>query len=151
MRSGGFTLLAVLVALCVAGLLSAIAVPLYGAVVSRAFPGQAVTDIGTLDMRLERYFSNNFDYPDSLDELPGPVIIDPRGQTYQYLKIRREAEPGLRGQLRKDRNLVPFNSDFNLSSVGEDGVSTPLLTARASRDELVRAADGSFVGVGEDF
>lgn len=151
MRSGGFTLLEVLIALCVAGLLSAIVVPLYGAIVNRAFTAQAVADIGTLDMRLERYFSNNFDYPDTLDKLAGPELIDPWGQPYRYLKIRDNDEPGLRGRLRKDRNLVPINSDFDLYSVGEDGSSRPPLTARPSRDDIVRAADGSFVGVGEDF
>jgi len=151
MRSDGFTLLELMISLCVAGLLVSIAVPLYGAIVNRAFTAQAIADIGTLDMRLERYFSNNFDYPDSLDALSGPVLVDPWGRPYQYLKIRGNDEPGLRGRLRKDRNLVPINSDFDLYSVGEDGASRPPLTAPPSRDDIVRAADGSFVGVGEEF
>lgn len=151
MRSRGFTLLEVLIALCVLGLLSAIAVPLYGAIASRAAVAQATADIGLLDMRLERYFSNNFDYPDSLDELAGRQLLDPWGQPYQYLKIRGNDTPGLRDRLRKDRNLVPINSDFDLYSMGEDGATRPPLTARPSRDDIVRAADGSFVGIGEDF
>lgn len=151
MRSRGFTLLELLIALAVMGLLAAIAVPLYGAIANRAAVAQATADIGMLDMRLERYFSNNFDYPDSLDELAGPELVDPWGRPYQYLKIRGNDSSGLNGQLRKDRNLVPINSDFDLYSMGEDGATQPPLTAAPSRDDIVRAADGSFVGVGEDF
>jgi general secretion pathway protein G len=151
MRNRGFTLLELLIALSVLGLLSAIAVPLYGAIANRAAVAQATADISMLDMRLERYFSNNFDYPDSLDELGGGQLLDPWGQPYQYLKIRGNDSPGLSGQLRKDRNLVPINSDFDLYSLGADGATRPPLTAPPSRDDIVRAADGSFVGVGEDF
>ncbi len=151
MRFRGFTLLELLIALCVLGLLSAIAVPLYGSIANRAFVAQATADIGMLDMRLERYFSNNFGYPDSLDQLAGPELVDPWGQRYQYLRIQGNDSPGLRGRLRKDRNLVPINSDFDLYSMGADGATRPPLTARPSRDDIIRAADGSFVGIGEEF
>ena len=86
--------------------------------------------------------------PDSLDELPGEALADPWGRPSQYLRIAGNNTPGLRGRLRKDRNLVPINSDYDLYSFGEDGDSRPPLTARPSRDDRVRAADGSFVGQG---
>ena len=148
----GFTLLELLVAMTILALVSAIAVPIYGTIADRALVGQAVADIGMLDMSLERYFSNNFDYPDSLDELgDGVPLLDPWGNPYRYLKIRNNNEPGLQGRLRKDRNLVPINSDFDLYSEGEDADTRPPLNARPSRDDVVRAADGSFVGFGRDF
>jgi len=150
-KAGGFTVLELMIALCVAGIMSAIAVPLYAAIVEHARVAQAVADIGTLDMRLERYFANNFRYPDSLEELPGAPLVDPWGQPYQYLRIRDNEEPGLHGRLRKDRNLVPINSDFDLYSNGDDGDTRPPLTARSSLDDIVRAADGSFVGIGGEF
>lgn len=150
-KSGGFTVLELIIALCVAGIMSTIAVPLYGAIVERANVAQAVADIGMLDMRLERHFANNFRYPDSLDELPGVQLIDPWGQPYRYLRILDNDEPGLQGRLRKDRNLVPINSDYDLYSNGGDGDTRPPLTAGPSLDDVVRAADGSFVGIGEEF
>ena len=54
-------------------------------------------------------------------------------------------------QARKDRFLVPINSDFDLYSMGADGASVPALTAKASRDDIVRAADGAFVGLASQF
>lgn len=144
-------MLELLIALAVAGLLAAIATPMYAAFVDRANVAQATADIGMLDMRLERHFSNNFSYPDALEDLPGDLPLDPWGQPYAYLKIAGNNTPGLQGRLRKDRNLVPINSDYDLYSVGADGDTRPPLTAGPSRDDVVRAADGSFVGMAVEF
>jgi general secretion pathway protein G len=53
--------------------------------------------------------------------------------------------------MRKDRNLVPINSDYDLYSVGPDGDSSLPLTAATSRDDIVRANDGRFIGKAEDY
>ena len=147
----GFSLLELLVALAVLSILSAMAMPAYDSYVERSRVGQAVADIGRLDMEIEKFLANNFAYPASLADLPGGVPMDPWGRPYQYLQIRDNDTPGLRGQLRKDRNLVPINSDYDLYSLGTDGDSRPPLTARPSRDDIVRASDGSFVGAAEEF
>jgi general secretion pathway protein G len=55
------------------------------------------------------------------------------------------------GQQRKDRNLVPINSDYDLYSMGPDGRSVSPLTAQASRDDIIRANDGGFVGKASDY
>jgi general secretion pathway protein G len=55
------------------------------------------------------------------------------------------------GQARKDHNLVPINSSFDLFSMGPDGRSTGPLTAKASRDDIIRGSDGAFVGPAKDY
>jgi len=52
---------------------------------------------------------------------------------------------------RKDRFLVPINSDFDLYSMGPDGESKPPLNAKSSRDDVIRAANGAFYGLAEKF
>lgn len=52
---------------------------------------------------------------------------------------------------RKDRFLVPINSDYDLYSMGKDGESVAPLTAAKSRDDIVRAANGTYVGLAENF
>ena len=52
---------------------------------------------------------------------------------------------------RKDRFLVPINSDYDLYSVGRDGESVAPLTAAKSHDDIVRAANGAYVGLAENF
>ncbi|GAB1722334.1 MAG: hypothetical protein NTNFB01_12300 [Nitrospira sp.] len=54
-------------------------------------------------------------------------------------------------QPRKDRFLHPINSDYDLYSVGKDGETVIPLTARPSHDDVIRANDGSFVGLAVEF
>ena len=53
--------------------------------------------------------------------------------------------------IRKDHNLHPLNSEFDLYSFGKDGQSQSPLTAKASRDDVIWARDGGFVGLAEDY
>ena len=54
-------------------------------------------------------------------------------------------------QPRKDRFLHPINSDYDLYSMGKDGESVGPLTAKKSHDDVIRANDGSFVGLAVEF
>ena len=75
-------------------------------------------------------------------------MLDPWGNAYVYLSFE-----GLRGlgRMRKDKNLVPVNSDFDLYSMGPDGRTALPFTAAASRDDIVRANDGGYVGKAENY
>jgi general secretion pathway protein G len=55
------------------------------------------------------------------------------------------------GGARKDRFLVPINSDFDLYSMGKDGQSAGPLTAQKSHDDVIRANDGGFYGLASNF
>lgn len=52
---------------------------------------------------------------------------------------------------RKDRNLVPINTDYDLYSMGPDGKTNVPLTSSAGRDDIVRASDGAFIGRACDY
>jgi general secretion pathway protein G len=58
---------------------------------------------------------------------------------------------GAPAQPRKDRFLVPINSDFDLYSMGKDRDTVAPLTAKKSHDDIVRANDGAFVGLASEF
>lgn len=60
-------------------------------------------------------------------------------------------QPANMGDVRKDRNLVPINSFFDLYSMGKDGQSRPPLTAPVSQDDVIYANDGAFIGLAEDY
>jgi general secretion pathway protein G len=89
-------------------------------------------------------------YPDSLEEVVSPVPLDPWGNPYEYLRIDGGPESG-KGKLRKDKNLVPINSDYDLYSKGPDGKSVSPLTANASKDDIVRGRNGKFFGLATDY
>jgi general secretion pathway protein G len=46
---------------------------------------------------------------------------------------------------------VPINSDYDLYSLGADGESRPQLHSAVSRDDVIRARDGGYVGLAENF
>ncbi len=62
-----------------------------------------------------------------------------------------QVPPQVQGLMRRDRNMVPINSRFDLYSKGKDGESHPPLTTKASWDDIIRANDGSFVGLAANY
>lgn len=149
-RSKGFGLLDLMVTLVIASLLVSLAIPTYDMFIGRAKVAKAVGDIGSLSIAIEQYrLYNQNQMPPSLGDLAIDVPLDPWGRAYAYLDIRA-AGPG-NGGLRKDGKLNPLNSDFDLYSLGRDGDSSGPLSADASRDDIVRANDGAFIGLGEDY
>jgi general secretion pathway protein G len=77
-------------------------------------------------------------------------LKDPWGNPYQYLKIYG-LEKKSAGKARKDHFMVPIDTDFDLYSMGPDGASASPLTAKSSRDDIIRANDGGYVGTAEGF
>ena len=143
-------LIDLMLAVIIASLLMAVAVPAYDQFIDRARVARAIGDIGLIGIAIERFgIKNNSRLPNSLNELLMDVPFDPWGAPYQYLNIVA-AGPG-KGAFRKDGKLNPLNSDFDLFSVGADGESKGPLSAAASRDDIVRANNGAFIGLGEDY
>ena len=145
----GFTLIELLLTLIIVGTLAAIAVSTYSEYIDRSKVAQAESDIRIIESKIEAFYETNFKYPDSLDELKGQIPpSDPWGNPYQYLNITTTKG---KGKVRKDHNLVPLNSDYDLYSMGKDGESVSPLTAKASRDDIVRANNGAFVGLASEY
>ena len=143
----GFTLIEAIVAAAILVVLAAIAVPSYSDYRERARVAQAVVDIGAMGVQIQHYFDDVRAYPDDLGQI-GWRTLDPWGNPYQYANL---APAKGKGSARKNKNLVPINSDFDLYSMGKDGRSTAPLTAKASRDDVVRANDGRFVGLASEY
>ncbi len=128
--------------------ISAIAIPNLMSALDDARIARAVSDIHTLEDEITLYFSINGQFPDSLAQIGYGALLDPWGNPYQYLN---HATMKGNGQARKDRFLVPLNSDYDLCSMGKDGKTVSPLTAQSSQDDIVRASDGSYVGLASQF
>ncbi|MEP7312823.1 MAG: hypothetical protein ABI859_09580 [Pseudomonadota bacterium] len=108
-------------------------------------------DLVKLSNLIERYkLPHDGQLPQTLSDLRDPPVTDPWGNPYRYLNFDSPA-PGVKGMIRKDHNLHPLNSEFDLYSAGPDGDSRAPLTASASRDDIIWARDGGFIGKAEDF
>ena len=146
-----FTLIELMVVVAIIGVLATISAPMYSDYIDRARAVQAIQDIGAISTQITVYsFSNEGRYPGSLAEIGMDKMLDPWGNPYQYLNL---SDPDLKGKgsPRKDHNLVPINSDYDLFSMGKDGASSSPLTAQTSRDDIVRANNGRFIGRAKDY
>ena len=147
----GFTLLETMMATAVAALLLALAIPTYGRIMDRLKVSTATQDLVRIAQEVQRYrTAHDFRLPDSLADLAGIPRQDPWGADYEYLNFSAPI-PGINGRIRKDHNLHPLNTEFDLYSKGPDGDSNSPLTSSKSRDDIIWARDGSFVGKAEDF
>jgi general secretion pathway protein G len=104
-------------------------------------------DFVRIDMAMQGYWVSYGGYPPNLETL-GLQKDDPWGNPYQYLNM---ALAKGNGQKRKDHNLVPLNTDYDLYSMGPDGRSVGPLTASQSRDDIIRANNGDYIGVAADY
>ena len=144
----GLTLVELLVAVAIIALLSLISWPTYRHYIEGLDNKQAVQDLLLIDAMLQRYHTDHFTYPDTLQAVGLDTKLDPWGNNYEYLNI---ATVKGKGKLRKDHNLVPINSDYDLYSKGKDGRSVSPLTAKHSRDDIIRANNGGFTGLAADY
>lgn len=146
--SMGFTVIELLIVVFVVLTLSAIAVPHFMAALDDVRNARAIADIHTIGDDALAYRVINNALPTSLDDIGYGHRKDPWGNPYQYLSF--DSARG-KGHMRKDRFLVPINTYFDLYSMGPDGKSTSPLTAQQSRDDIIWAEDGAFVGPASEF
>jgi general secretion pathway protein G len=146
----GFTLVEVVIVIAIVGILAAIALPVFGNWREKAQVAVAIAGIRMIEQTIGLYVSDKAGYPASLTDVGLGTLKDPWGKPYQYFRIYGLGKKAT-GGARKDHFMVPINTDYDLYSMGPDGVSSPPLTAKASRDDIIRANDGRFVGKASEF
>jgi len=146
--SSGFTFVELIVVIAVTGTLSAIAIPTYYGYIQEARRMKVILEMRMLDTEILAFQAVNERLPLTLDEIGRGGMKDPWGNPYEFLNY---ATATGKGKLRKDRFMVPINSDYDLYSKGPDGRTTGPLTAKISRDDIIRANNGSYIGPASEF
>ena len=143
----GTTVVEMMGVVAILGAIITVAVPAMNGHEDRMRLVEVQKDFGVMELRIQRYLVEHGEYPESL-EMIGLVKKDPWGNPYEYL---RKSDNQGNGDARKKQGNVPINTDFDLYSTGPDGSSRSLLTSVDSRDDIVRAEDGSFTGWATDY
>ena len=147
-RSRGFSLVELMIVMLMIATLVAISVPIYARALDQARMAHAIAEIHTLLKEIFLHETLTGKLPNTLADLDRGELRDPWGNPYQYLNF---ANVNGKGQMRKDHFLVPLNSRYDLYSKGPDGRSRPPLTAKMSRDDIILANDGGFVGPASEY
>ncbi len=142
----GWTIVELVIAMAIISTLAGIAIPLYTDTAEKARIIKAVADVRVLEGEIGVFEVTNGRLPTSLDEIGRGTLRDPWGNGYEFLNFSTPGNRG-RGRMRKDRFLVPLNSTYDLYSQGKDGDSQAALTASVSRDDVIRANDGGYIGL----
>jgi len=147
-KSRGFTILELIIAIAIIGILAGIAVPTYTGYVEKARVERAAGDIRAISLRIEMFRAANSDTnPPNLTAVGFGNYSDPWGNPYIYVDVLLSPP----GNVRRDRFWRPLNTDFDLFSTGRNGEWTPRLGTPKSRDDVVRANNGDYVGLAEGF
>ena len=143
----GFTLLELLVVTVIIGTLSTMVAPSLQRAREMAEVAAASSEIRIIEAELTIYWQDNFVFPASLAAINRAGLLDPWGYTYIYNPLTGPSS----GEARKDKFMVPLNTDYDLYSVGPDGLSKGPLNAKDSKDDVIRANDGGFVGLASKY
>ena len=222
-HADGFSLIELMLAISIVGVLAALAVPNYMDFIEKARVARAISELHGLAKDIKGFALAVGTYPNSLADVGLSTRLDPWGTPYQYyrincgttdditslakLKLRQKNNSrtvpagysfsadsqwlvslaihngqsqgylhltaaggngggggnaggggsngggnaggggppcGGVGGARKDRFLVPINSDFDMYSMGKNLDSVASLNPPKSQDDVIRASDGGF-------
>jgi general secretion pathway protein G len=121
---------------------------------NHVYDDRAVADIYLIEGLIAHYEVESGHLPASITETSAAGMLDPWGRPYRYINLADAPKtPSGKPKIhhRMDKFLNPLNTDYDLYSSGKDGQSRMPLTAAASRDDIVRAANGAYVGLGQDY
>ncbi|RMF83555.1 MAG: prepilin-type N-terminal cleavage/methylation domain-containing protein [Nitrospinota bacterium] len=145
-RNGGYTLIELSIVMTVMGILVGIAIPLYITHVRKAQIVRAMSEIRQIATAIAAYQAEYDALPSSLEEVEYGDARDPWGNPYQYVNLGDMASTP-----RKDSAAAPLNTDYDLYSKGRDGKTQPSITAQESRDDIIRARNGSYFGLAASY
>jgi len=141
----GWTLIELLTVLVIIGILMSMTMNKSQAAMRAAKNAQAAVEIMELMTAIDDYELNNDMLPVSLAAFGEGGKTDPWGNAYFYAIITDISVA------RKDKFLVPVNTTYDLYSMGADGKSRRAFAAPVSHDDIVRAGDGSYVGLASGY
>ena len=144
----GYTLVELLVVSTIIGILSAIAIPTYSDVRRSVKVARAISEINGLEKEIIGYAVEKGDYPPSgptgFTAIKRAGVLDPWGAPYVYKRY-------VATEMRNSGSVE--NGDFDLFSLGEDGLTSAdlALNAPLSEDDVVRFSEGCYIGLAGRF
>jgi general secretion pathway protein G len=139
--SAGFTLVELIVVSAIIGVLAGLAIPAYNRFIENVKVTRAISEIRGIEKDVYAKFIDTSTFPNTLNEIGLGALKDPWGRAYEYKKV----------PIRVDNFLNILNTEFDIYSIGPDGVTDVNIQAANGLDDIVRTSDGGWIGRGEDY
>jgi len=146
---GGFTLIEVMVAIAIIGVLMAVALPGYQNFVDKGRVAETSAAMLEIQNNIEIYIAKNNSIPPSLEALGVTLEKDKWGNDFIYVPI--EGHPENYSVARASSHVVVLNEDYDLWSPGKDGLSSRVISHNLAQDDIIRANNGKYFGIAEDY
>ncbi len=143
---GGFTLVEFIVVLAVLAILATIGMRVYTRFLDKARNTRTIAEIRLLEKEITNYWDEYQTLPGTLADIGHGFMLDPWKNSYWYINFETTPKAG-KIRRRKEDKGDPLNDDYDLYSMGKDGISAPSLSDDSSKDDIVRADDGNYVGL----
>ena len=145
----GFTLAELIIVITIIGILSSIGLSVYKHFIDKARNTRAVAEIRMYEKEIVKFLNDTERLPDAFAELGLGVTLDPWKNPYQYINF--DTSPGAADNRRTKGANSPLNTDYDLYSMGKNGMSAPALTDDVSEDDIIRADDGGYTGLASGY
>ena len=143
-----FSLIELLLCIAVIFILMSFGMKVMTLAIKRAKIVRCVSEIKSIQTAIEAYRDEHKrEIPDSFEVLNINTVYDPWKNAYSYQNYKMIPN----GKRRKDKNMNPLNSDYDLWSNGPDGKTAFQINSAFGHDDIIRASDGQFIGIADDY
>jgi len=139
----GFTLVELITVMGVLAALVIMSLPVYDAYLKSVKNSRCVADLRTIDKAVTAYILEKNSQPTQLSDIGTAANqLDPWGRAYVYQNLAVDASNAL-----EDEFSEQLNTDYDLYSMGRDGVNDKSYSDSHSADDIARHNNGTFVGL----
>ena len=146
----GFTLVELLVVISIVAILATLAFGSYAKFKEMARIARCCEEIRSLEREITAYATERGELPPDLAAIHRQDLKDPWGNLYQYFPAVQPVGQDNADPNNRVNSNGTINTDFDLYSLGATSDFDPLISADVSQDDIIRAEDGSFVGLAKD-
>lgn len=141
----GFSLVELMVTIVIVAILASIAISSYAGIRQQVNQARSMEELRGIEQSISSYVIEKGVLPESLADLRPAPFLDPWGNPVIYVNIASGGVP------RKDWAVNNLNSDYDLYSKGPDNLTHQMLSDSSSEDDVLRGADGSYMGLGINY